>query len=156
MVVVQESLSAWPQIGHHGFYNRFNPLFRLSTLPSLAPGFIALAGRFTPLVTPPVVLLPIEVFFMPSAVGFSFSPSFAFNFSFSSLDGGGTEDRAELVCAEPCSGGGASCGLGDRRCTGGGTEVGAEVEGALAGDKKGSPRDTVSGSVLAGVDRSLA
>ena len=93
---------------------------------------------------------------MPSAVGFSFSPSFAFIFSFSSLDVGGTEDRAELVCAEPCNGGGASCGLGDRRCTGGGTEVDAEVEGTLAGDKKGSPRETVSVSVLAGVDSCLA
>ena len=90
---------------------------------------------------------------MPSAVSFSFSPSFAFIFSFSSLDGGGTEDRAELVCADPCNGGGASCGLGDRRCTVGGTEVGAEEEGTVAGDKKVSPRETVSGSVLAGVDR---
>ena len=132
-----------------GVYSLFNPLFRLSTLPSLAPEFIALAGRFTPLVTPPVVLLPIEVFFIPSAVGFSFSPSFAFIFSFSSLDGGGTDDRAKLVCAELCNGGGASCGLGDRRCTGAGTEVDVEVEGALAGDMKGSPKETVSRSVLA-------
>ena len=86
---------------------------------------------------------------MPSTVGFSFSPSFAFIFSFSSLDGGGTDDRAELVCAELCNGGGASCGLGDRRCTVAGTGADAEVEGALAGDKNGSPRETVSRSVLA-------
>jgi len=88
---------------------------------------------------------------MPSAVGFSFSPSFDLVFSFSSLDGGGTDERAELVCAELCNGGGASCGLGDRRCTGAGMGVDAEVEGALAGDTKGSPRETVSGSVLADV-----
>ena len=90
---------------------------------------------------------------MPSAVGFSLSPSFAFIFSFSSLDGGGTDDRAELVCAEPCNGGGANCGLGDRRCIGAGREVDAEVEGALTGDEKGSPRETMSGSMLADVDR---
>jgi hypothetical protein len=88
---------------------------------------------------------------MPS-VGLSFSPSFAFAFSFSSLDGGGTDDRAELVCAELCNGGGANCRLGDRRCAGAETGVGVEVEGALAGDRNGSPREIASGLVLADVD----
>ena len=91
-------------------------------------------------------------FFMPSAVDLSFSPSFALVFSFSSLDGGGTDNRAELVCAELCNGGGASCGLGDRRCTGAGTDVDVEVEGILAGDKSGSFREMASGSEFGDVD----
>lgn len=57
-----------------------------------------------------------------------------------------------MVCAELCNGGGASCELGDGLCTVPGTEVDVEVEGALAGDEKGSPRETASGSVPAGVD----
>lgn len=57
-----------------------------------------------------------------------------------------------MVCAELCNGGGARCGLGAGLCTGAGTGVDVEVEGALAGDKKGSPKETVSGSVLADID----
>ena len=72
------------------------------------------------------------------------------------MDGGGTEDRAELVCAELCNGGGASCRLGDGLCTSAGTEVDVEVAGALAGDKKGSPREMASGSVLADVDPAVS